>query len=142
MLKKTVQAFQWIGKHWAIFTTLLLVVAIVITTAVCWHLFGGEEKDYVPIYLTVTGMGEGKDMTERKLMVKEDATVAEIFSLDYPEIYEEFGKPLVMNNVFYSFLGVRSTAKKNFYLKIDGTYENIVTQAYIRDGALVEIEYR
>lgn len=142
MLKKIVQAFRWIGKHWAISLACFLVVAIGITTAVCWNAFGKEKKEIVPIYLTVTGLGEGKDMSSRKLMVENDASIAEIFSLEYPEIYEDFQQPLVMNNVFQSFLGVRPTSSKKFYVKIDGTYENILNQAYIRNGAVVEIEYR
>ena len=68
-----------------------------------------EKAEIVPIYLTVTGLGEGKDMENRELLVEENDTVAEIFSLKYPEIYEEFQQPLVMNNVFQSFNGVRST---------------------------------
>lgn len=142
MLKKTVQALRWIGRHWAISLACFLVIAVGITTAVCWNAFGKEKKEIVPIYLTVTGLGEGKDMADRKLMVENDASIAEIFSLEYPEIYEEFQQPLVMNNVFQSFLGVRPTSSKKFYVKIDGTYENILNQAYIRKGAVVEIEYR
>ena len=81
-------------------------------------------------------------MENRELLVEENDTVAEIFSLKYPEIYEEFQQPLVMNNVFQSFNGVRSTSSKQFYVKINGTYENILTQAYVYSGATVEIEYR
>lgn len=142
MLGKIVQAFRWVGKHWAISLACFLVIAVGITTAICWNVFGKEKKEIVPIYLTVTGLGEGKDMTDRKLMVENDASIAEIFSLEYPEIYEDFQQPLVMNNVFQSFLGVRPTSSKKFYVKIDGTYENILNQAYIRNGAVVEIEYR
>ena len=109
---------------------------------ICWNVFGKEKKDIVPIYVTVTGMGEGKDMKARELMVEENATVAEIFSLDYPEIYEAFQQPLVMNNTFMSFQGVRPEANKKFYVKINGTYENNLIQAYTYYGCDLEIEYR
>lgn len=142
MLKKIVQAFRWMGKHWAISLAVFLVIAVSITTAVCWNAFGKEKVEMVPIYLTVTGLGEGKDMTDRELTVPDDSSIADIFSLKNPEIYEDFQQPLVMNNVFQSFLGVRPTSSKHFYVKIDGTYENILNQAYIRDGAVVEIEYK
>jgi hypothetical protein len=142
MLKKIVRAFQWIGKHWAVSLAVFLTVAITVTSVVCWNLFGKEKKEIVPIYLTITGMGDGKDMKDRELLVQDDASIAEIFSLEYPKIYEDFEQPLVMNNVFFSFLGVRPSGSKQFYVKIDGTYENNLTQAFIRDGAVVEIEYR
>lgn len=142
MLTKIVRFFAWIGKHWAVSLACFLLIAVGITTAVCWNLFGKEKAEIVPIYLTVTGLGEGKDMENRELLVEENDTVAEIFSLKYPEIYEEFQQPLVMNNVFQSFNGVRSTSSKQFYVKINGTYENILTQAYVYSGATVEIEYR
>lgn len=142
MLKKGVGVIRWIQKHWALSLALLLVVAIAATSIVCWNLFGKEKKVMVPVYLTVTGLGEGKDMTQRELMVEDNTSVALIFSMEHPEIYEEFQQPLVMNNTFQSFLGVKPTASKRFYVKVDGTYENNVTQAFIWAGAVVEIEYR
>ncbi len=142
MLEKIIGFGRWVAKHWAVSVAILLVVAVGITTAVCWNAFGKEKKEIIPVYVTVTGMGEGKDMTARELKVENSATVAEIFSLQYPEIYEMFEQPLVMNNVFESFLGVRATASKKFYVKINGTYDNILTQAYTYYGCTIEIEYR
>lgn len=142
MLIKLVKFFQWIGKHWAISLTCFLVAAITVTTAICWNAFGKERPEMVPIYVTVTGLPEGKNMERRELTVENNDTISEIFSLKYPEIYEAFQRPLVVNNVFRSFMGVSSTSSQQFYVKIDGTYENILTQAYIRNGAVVEIEYR
>lgn len=142
MLKKIVQCCRWIGKHWAISLACFLVVAITGTTVVCWNVFGKERAEIVPVYVTVTGLGEGKDMERRELRVEESATIGEIFSLKYPEYYEDFQQPLVMNNVFQSFLGVRPTASKQFYVKIDGTYENNLTQAFTYQGCIIEIEYR
>ncbi len=142
MLNKFAQFCRWVGKHWAISVAVVLVLAISITTAVCWHTFGKERAEIIPVYITVTGMGEGMDMTARELKVEESSTVAEIFSLKYPEIYETFQQPLVMNNTFVSFQGVRATAAKKFYVKINGTYENNLSQAYTYYGCTVEIEYR
>ena len=142
MLNKFAGFCRWVAKHWAISVAVVLVLAIGITTVVCWNVFGKERAEIIPIYITVTGMGEGKDMTARELKVEESATVAEIFSLEYPEIYEAFQQPLVMNNTFVSFQGVRSTAAKKFYVKINGTYENNLSQAYTYYGCTVEIEYR
>lgn len=142
MIAKIVGCCRWIGKHWAISMAIFLVLAITVTTVVCWNVFGKERREIVPVYLTVTGLGEGKDMTKRELKVEESATISEIFSLEYPEIYEDFQQPLVMNNVFQSFLGVRPAGSKQFYVKIDGTYENILTQAYTFEGCIIEIEYR
>lgn len=142
MLEKIIGFGRWVAKHWAVSVACVLLVAIGITTAVCWNAFGKEKKEIIPVYVTVTGMGEGKDMVARELKVENSATVAEIFSLKYPEIYEAFEQPLVMNNVFESFLGVRATASKKFYVKINGTYDNILTQAYTYYGCTIEIEYR
>ena len=142
MLKKIVAAVRWIGKHWAISLACFLVLAIGVTTAVCWQTFGKEKVEEVPIYVTVKGLGEGKDMENRKVMVPDCSSIADIFSLKNPEIYETFGQPLVYNNTFRSFMGVQTTASKKFYVTIDGTFENILTMAYIREGAVVVIEYR
>ncbi|MBQ6824155.1 MAG: hypothetical protein IJP27_05860 [Clostridia bacterium] len=142
MLKGIVQAFRWLGKHWALTTTVALILAIIVTTVVCWNAFGKEKVEMVPIYVTVTGLGEGKDFANRELMVPDNSSIYEIFSLKNPEIYEDFGQPLIMNNVFQSFMGVRPSGNKQFYVKIGGTYENILPQAYIWKGAVVEVEYR
>lgn len=142
MLEKTVRFFRWIGKHWAISVAVALILAIGATTAVCWSLFGKEKKEMIPVYVTVTGMGVGKDMKARELQVENSATIAEIFSLQYPEIYEDFQQPLIMNNTFESFQGVRASSAKKFYVKINGTYDNILTQAYTFYGCTIEIEYR
>lgn len=142
MIKAMVRALRWIGKHWLLSTTVFLVIAISLTTIVFWNAFGKEKKVMVPIYVTVSGLGEGKDMTERELMVEDNSSVADIFSRKHLDIYEEFKQPLVMNNVFQSFMGVRPSGGKQFYVKIDGTFENNLTQAYTWKGAVVEIQYR
>ncbi|MBQ7936786.1 MAG: hypothetical protein IJ333_10650 [Clostridia bacterium] len=142
MLNKIVQAIRWIGKHWAISLACFLVIAVSVTTAICWNAFGKEQVETVSIYVTVKGLGEGKDMETRELVVPDSSTIADIFSMENPEIYEDFGKPLVYNNVFHSFLGVKANSSKKFYVTIDGANENNLTQAYIRIGSVVVIEYR
>lgn len=142
MFKKILQAGGWIAKHWAISMAIFLVVAITATTIICWNAFGKDQKELVPIYVTVKGLGEGKDMENRKVMVPDGAAIADIFSLENPEIYEDFGRPLVSNNEFRSFMGVKTTASKRFYVTINGTYDNILPMAYIWEGAVVVIEYR
>jgi len=142
MFKKILQAGRWIAKHWAISTAIFLVVTITVTTIICWNAFGEDQKELVPIYVTVKGLGQGKDMENRKIMVPDGAAIADIFSLENPEIYEEFGRPLVSNNEFRSFMGVKTTASKRFYVTINGTYDNVLPMAYIWEGAVVVIEYR
>ena len=46
MLAKVFGAFRWIGKHWAISLTIFLVLAITLTTIVCWNAFGKEKPEY------------------------------------------------------------------------------------------------
>lgn len=142
MLIAMIKFGRWIVKHWAISVAVVLTLAITVTTAVCWNLFGKERPNMVPIYLTVTGMGEGKDMTARELMVAEDDSLANIFSMEYPEIYEDFQQPLVDNNVLAYFQGVRANSSKKFYVTIDGTQNNNLSQAYTYSGCTVEIKYR
>ncbi len=141
-MKVLMNALRWIAKHWAISTAVFLVIAIGVTTLICWNAFGKEKPDYVPVYVTVTGLGEGRDMEKHELMVDSEASVAEIFSLDYPEIYEDFRQPLVANNTFRSFMGVTANSSKRFYVKIDGMHENALSQAYVNEGCIIEIDYR
>ena len=143
MLVRLVKLFQWIGKHWAISLACFLTVAITVTSIICWNAFGKERPEMVSIYVTVTGLPEDKNMENRELTVAMNDTLYDVFSDKYPEIYRMFEQSLIANNTFRSLLGVTRTSSKQFYVRIDGTYENILTQAYIlRNGAVVEIEYR
>lgn len=141
MLAKVFGAFRWIGKHWAISLTIFLVLAITLTTIVCWNAFGKEKPEYGPVFITVEGLGEGKDMQKREIKVNVAQTVSEIFSMKNPEIYEMFGHPLVENNEFRSFLGVQKNSQKRFHVTVDGQQEKILTQAYVRSGAEILIQY-
>ncbi|MBQ7096430.1 MAG: hypothetical protein IJN80_08310 [Clostridia bacterium] len=142
MLNKIIGAFRWLGKHWAISLACFLVIAISLVSFLCWQFFGRERAAIVPVYVTVTGLPEGKNMESRELMIEDGDTVSEIFSLKYEEIYEQFQQPLIANNAFRSFMGVSPSGGKRFYVRIDGTYTNNLTQAYSRNGAVIEIEYR
>ncbi len=141
MLAKVFGAFRWIGKHWAISLTIFLILAITLTTIVCWNAFGKEKPEYGPVFITVEGLGEGKDMQKREITVNVAQTVSEIFSMKNPEIYEMFGHPLVENNEFRSFLGVQKNSQKRFHVTVDGQQEKILTQAYVRSGAEILIQY-
>ncbi len=141
MLAKVFNVFRWIGKHWALSFTLFLVLAIVVTSVVCWNVFGKEKPEYGPVFITVEGMGEGKDMQNREITVDVSQTVAEIFSIKNKEVYEMFGHPLVENNEFRSFMGVQKNSQKRFYVTVDGQQEKIITQAYLRSGAEILIQY-
>ncbi len=141
MLKKLIHAAEWCVKHWAISLAGFLVVAISITTAVCWHFFQ-DRPTMVPVYVTVSGLGEGKDMVKREIFVEDGENVADIFSLDYPEIYEEFRRPYIANNRIVSFQGVSATVSKKFDIALDGQLQPVPSQAYIWEGVTITITYR
>ena len=133
--------WRWISKHWALALAAVLVIAISVLSLVFWNMYGNQEE-LVPIYVSVSGLPEGKNMEKRELMVKDGATISEIFSLEYPEIYEQFKEPLVHNNNFLTFMEVSPAGGKRFYVKIGNADTNILTQAYTYPGAHVEITYR
>ena len=141
LIKFFISCGRWIAKHWALSIAAVLVIAIGVLSLVFWNLYG-QEQDLVPIYVTVEGLPEGKNMVKRELMVKDGATVADIFSLEYPEIYEQFKEPLVVNHTFRTFMEVSPAGGKRFYVKIGNVDSNILTQAYTYPGAVVEIIYR
>lgn len=132
---------RWIAKHWAISLAAALVAAVGILSVVFFGMYG-DQKELVPIYVSVSGLPEGKNMEKRELMVADGATIADIFSLEYPEIYEQFKEPLVDNNNFRTFMEVSPSGGKRFYVKIGNVDTNILTQAYTYPGAHVEISYR
>lgn len=133
---------QWVKKHWAFSVAALLVFAIAVVSFVFWNLYGQEEENMVPIYVTVKGLPEGKNMENRELMVSEDASISEIFSYRNEKVYEDFLQPSVVNNSFRKLMDVAPANGKRFYVKIDGQLAHDLTIAYIRYGAVVEIEYR
>ena len=142
MLRLIAKIFGWIGRHWAVSLAVFLIAAITATAAVMWNLYGKEKPAPATIYVTITGLEEGLNMENRALQVHADETIYQIFNQkNYPQIYEEFGRPLIVNYAFHSLMGVRAANGKRFSVKIDGTYNNVLTQAYVHDGAVVEIEY-
>lgn len=145
-----IRALRWVGKHWALTTILFLIVAITATTIVCWNVFGKEKVEKVSVFVTVSGLGEGKDMVKREYVVDDEEIVSEIFSVKYPEIYRDFESPLVANNTFRSLLGVSPSGSKRFYVTIGSTLDsqstttdaNNLTQSYIYNGCELIINYR
>ncbi len=140
MLEKIVRAVHWVGEHWLFSLISFLLVAITATTIICWNAFGGEQKNMVPVYLYVTGLGEGKDLEGRELIVEEDDSITNIFMGNYPDIQDEFDS-IVQNHTIQSFLGVQATGNKKFTVKVDGTIRPILDVAYVREGAKIEIIY-
>lgn len=145
-----VRTLRWIAKHWALATILFLIVAITTTTIVCWNLFGKEKVEQISVFVTVSGLGEGKDMVKREYIVDADEVVSEMFSVKYPEVYRDFESPLVANNTFRSLLGVSPSGSKRFYVTIGSTVDaestttdaNNLTQSYVYNGCELIIVYR
>lgn len=144
------RTLRWIAKHWALTTVLFLIVAITATTLICWNVFGKEKVEKIPVFVTVSGLGEGKDMVKREYMVDDAEIVSEMFSVKYPEIYRDFESPLVANNNFRSLLGVSPSGSKRFYVTIGSTIDsqstmtdaNNLTQSYVYSGCELIITYR
>lgn len=145
-----IRTLRWISKHWALATILFLIVAITVTTIVCWNAFGKEKVEKIPVFITVSGLGEGKDMVKREYIVDNEEIVSEIFSVKYPEIYRDFESPLVANNTFRSLLGVSPSGSKRFYVTMGSTVDsqstttdaNNLTQSYVYSGCELVITYR
>ncbi|MBR2013226.1 MAG: hypothetical protein IJ995_03325 [Clostridia bacterium] len=144
------RALRWIAKHWALTTVLFLIVAITATTIVCWNVFGKEKAEKISVFVTVSGLGEGKDMVKREYIVDDNEIVSEMFSVKYPEIYRDFETPLVANNTFRSLLGVSPSGAKRFYVTMGSTVDaqstttdaNNLTQSYVYSGCELIITYR
>lgn len=145
-----IRTLRWIAKHWALATILFLIVAITVTTIVCWNAFGKEKVEKIPVFITVSGLGEGKDMVKREYIVDDAEIVSEIFSVKYPEVYRDFESPLVANNTFRSLLGVSPSGSKRFYVTMGSTVDsqstttdaNNLTQSYVYSGCELIITYR
>lgn len=145
-----IRSLRWIAKHWALTTVLFLIVAITATTIVCWNVFGKEKVEKISVFVTVSGLGEGKDMVKREYIVDNEEIVSEMFSVKYPEIYQDFQSPLVANNTFRSLLGVSPSGSKRFYVTMGSTVDsqstttdaNNLTQSYVYSGCELIITYR
>ena len=145
-----IKTLLWIAKHWAMTTILFLIVAITATTIICWNVFGKEKVEKISVFVTVSGLGEGKDMVKREYLVDDEEIVSDMFSVKYPEIYRDFESPLVANNTFRSLLGVSPSGSKRFYVTIGSTIDsqstttdaNNLTQSYVYNGCELIITYR
>ena len=145
-----ISTLRWIAKHWALATILFLIVAITATTIICWNIFGKETAEQISVFVTVSGLGEGKDMVKREYVVDDEEVVSVMFSVKYPEIYRDFENPLVANNTFRSLLGVSPSGSKRFYVTIGSTVDaestttdaNNLTQSYVYSGCELIIVYR
>ena len=130
----------FVGKRLPIIIAAFIVIATTVTISVVATL-NKPESNIATAYVTVKGLGEGKDFENRQIKFEDGDTVKEIFSLKYPDIYESFGRPLIQYNEFYSLLGVRKTQTKSFHVTIDTLHDNNLDQAYVYGGQTVVIEY-
>jgi len=142
MLAKVVSAIRWIAEHWLFSLSMFLIVAITATTIVTWNLFGGEQKEEITVYLYASGLGEGKDFEAHELEVYDDDSLADIFSGvgDYSKYQEEYDS-IVLNHVLDSFEGVNADNGKTFTVKLGGDNCLILENAYVYDGARIDIVY-
>ncbi len=132
--------WMFVGKRLPIIIALFIVAVTAVTITVVAS-FNKTEDKIGTVFVTVKGLGEGKDFENRQIKIEEGDSIKEIFSLKYPDIYEEFGRPLIQYNEFYSFLGVRKTESKSFHVTIDTLHDNNLDQAYVYGGQTVVIEY-
>ena len=132
--------WMFVGKRLPIIIAAFIIIATTATIAVVTTLNKDDTK-IATAYVTVKGLGEGKDFENRQIKIKDGDTIKEIFSLKYPDIYESFGRPLIQYNEFYSLLGVRKTQSKSFHVTIDTLHDNNLDQAYVYGGQKVVIEY-
>jgi hypothetical protein len=129
----------FVGKRLPIIIVAFLIISITVTVfAVYSH--NKPETETATVFVTVKGLGD-KDFENRRINVEEGESVANAFSLKYEEIYNDFGKPLIRYNEFYSFLGVKKTAEKSFHVTIDGRFDSNLDQAYLYHGQKLEISY-
>ena len=132
--------WMFVGKRLPIIIALFIVVVTAVSITVVAS-FNEMDSKIGTVYVTVKGLGEGKDFENRQIKIEEGDSIKEIFSLKYPDIYESFGRPLIQYNEFYSFLGVRKTESKSFHVTIDTLHDNNLDQAYVYGGQTVVIEY-
>lgn len=137
---KDISNWMFVGKRLPIIIAAFILIA---TTATIMIVAGinKTEVETATVYVTVKGLGEDIDFENRQIKIKDGASIKEIFSLKYPEIYESFGKPLIQYNEFYSLLGVRKTQSKSFHVTIDTLHDNNLDQAYVYGGQTIVIEY-
>ncbi len=114
--------WMFVGKRLPIIIAAFILVATTVTIVIVSSL-NKPESELVTAYVTVKGLGDDVDFENRQIQIEDGDTIKEIFSLKYPGIYEDFGRPLVQYNEFYSFLGVRKTSSKAFHVTIDTLHD-------------------
>lgn len=136
---KAIGDWLFVGKRFPVILAsfILIAVAATITTV---SIINKPEDELVTVFLTVKGLGD-RDFENRQIRVKDSDTLAQIFSLEYENIYNEFGKPFVYKNEFYSFMGVEKTPEKSFHVTIDGRHDNNLANAYVFENQTVVISY-
>ncbi len=129
----------FVGKRLPVILVAFIIVACTITITVVSY-FNKTETELVTAYVTIEGFGDDVDFENRQIKIEDGATVADIFSLKYEDIYESFGKPLVQYNAFATFMGVRADADTSFQVTIDGVHDSNLTQAYVYGGQTLKIQ--
>ena len=136
---KAIGDWMFVGKRFPIILASFILIAIAATITTV-SILNKPEDELVTVFVTVKGLGE-KDFENRQIRVKDSDTLAQIFSLEYKEIYNDFGKPFVYKNEFYSLLGVEKTAQRGFHVTIDGIHNNNLSNAYVYENQTVVISY-
>ena len=137
---KSISDWMFVGKRLPIIIAAFILIATTVTIAIVASVNKPEDKT-ATVYVTVKGLGEDIDFENRQIKIKDGASIKEIFSLKYPDIYESFKRPLIQYNEFYSLLGVRKTETKSFHVTIDTLHDNNLDQAYVYGGQTIVIEY-
>ena len=136
---KSIANWMFVGKRFPIILVLFIIVAVFATILTVSHI-NNKDDELVTVYVTVKGLGD-QDFENRQIKIKDSDTIADIFSLKYENIYNEFGKPFVYKNEFYSFMGVEKTAQKSFHVTIDGIHDNNLSNAYVFEGQTIVVSY-
>ena len=136
---RKISDWLFVGKRLPIIIVAFVIIAVTATVVIVYSMNKPDPYD-ATIYLTVEGLGD-LDFKNRQIKIKDGDPVADVFSLKYENIYEEFGQPFIRNNEFQSFMGVKKTAEKSFRVKIDGIHDNALDNAYLRDGQVLTITY-
>lgn len=121
----------------------VLVGLIVIVSVLSIYFFGEPKfspQDDIHIFVTTIGFGD-KDAQHQQLDVLSSDSIKEIFSKKYPDIYESFGKPLVLSSGFESFNGIKCEPDKYFKVSVNGVFVMDIAQEYVKSGDLITIEY-
>ena len=136
---KNLSDWIFVGKRFPILLVTLIIIGV-FATVITVSQMTKEKDELVTVFLTVSGLGD-QDFENRQIQVYDSDSLANIFSLKYENIYNEFGKPFVYKNEFYSFLGVEKTPTKSFHVTIYGIHDNNLSNAYVYEGQTIAISY-